>query len=356
VTHLAPGGFLVVWAATDGVLGLVLDGDGQAVGGPFPIAPGAPSDQRSPDVAVNTKGRGLVTWTSIDVAESDVWARRLRVDGRPRGSEFLVNAFTTGTQWAPRVATTRPARFVVVWTSDGARDGSETAIFAQRIRRTGKKIGTEFLVNTYTTGVQSSADVSAGRNASFVVVWGGVATYATGPQGNYGADSAGIRAQRFTRGARKLGTEFVASTFDYGPHRYPRVDSDETGRFVVAWVQGENYDYLYSLGTGETCGSTIGGRPSFVCQDGSGLGVVHQTFDEHAQKIGSEVSSTGHRDQHEADVAVAPAGRFVVVWTDAGCLTAENYACRYSGHSPDGSESGVFGATGELPAPASSAR
>jgi hypothetical protein len=55
-------------------------------------------------------------------------------------------------------------------------------------------------------------------------------------------------------------------------------------------------------------------------------------------------------------VAVAPAGRFVVVWTDAGCLSAENYACRYSGDSPDGSESGVFGTADQLPTPASSVR
>ena len=59
---------------------------------------------------------------------------------------------------------------MVVWLSD-AEDGSTEGIFGQRYASTGVPLGTEFQVNTYTTGGQTAPSVAADALGNFVVVW-----------------------------------------------------------------------------------------------------------------------------------------------------------------------------------------
>lgn len=48
------------------------------------------------------------------------------------GSEFQVNSFTTGAQLAPAVVADGTGDFVVVWMADG-QDGSSWGVFGQRL-------------------------------------------------------------------------------------------------------------------------------------------------------------------------------------------------------------------------------
>jgi hypothetical protein len=48
------------------------------------------------------------------------------------GSEFLVNTYTTGSQDDPSVAMTRSGDFVVAWDGAPGQDGSGYGVFAQR--------------------------------------------------------------------------------------------------------------------------------------------------------------------------------------------------------------------------------
>ena len=66
-----------------------------------------------------------------------------------------MNTYTTGLQQFGDIAVEADGDFVVVWEDDfNDRDGSGSAIFGQRYDASGNRLGSEFQVNTYTTGNQ----------------------------------------------------------------------------------------------------------------------------------------------------------------------------------------------------------
>ena len=105
----------------------------------------------------------------------------------PAGSEFIVNTFTTGSQEFVSVATDSDGNFVVVWYS-GDQDGDSDGIYAQRYNSSGTPQGIEFQVNTYTTSTQLNPSVAMDGDGDFVVAWGS--------EGKDG-DGYGIYAQRY---------------------------------------------------------------------------------------------------------------------------------------------------------------
>mgnify|MGYP001587285912 FL=1 len=60
--------------------------------------------------------------------------------------------------------------FTVTWQS-GYQDGSSNGVYAQRYNSSGVAQGSEFRVNTYTTGSQGGAPVAMDNNGNFVVTW-----------------------------------------------------------------------------------------------------------------------------------------------------------------------------------------
>src|SRR4030095_5894712 len=91
--------------------------------------------------------------------------------GQPVGSEFRINTYTTGVQGQPVAAMDQSGNFVVVWASLPAQDGSGLALFGQRYGSSGAPLGPEFRVNSYTTGSQYDPSVTASALGDFVVVW-----------------------------------------------------------------------------------------------------------------------------------------------------------------------------------------
>src|SRR5688572_3140329 len=78
---------------------------------------------------------------------------RVALAQAPAGSEFRVNTSTTGHQYAPAAAFDRAGNFVVVWSADrGSAGGID--VMAQRYAVGGIPIGGEFIVNTTTAGDQ----------------------------------------------------------------------------------------------------------------------------------------------------------------------------------------------------------
>ncbi len=71
------------------------------------------------------------------------------------GGEFQVNTYTNGTQYFPSVTALSSGNFVVSWQCNG-QDGAGYGVFGQIFNATGAKFGSEFQVNTYTTGNQDS--------------------------------------------------------------------------------------------------------------------------------------------------------------------------------------------------------
>src|SRR5262249_12678414 len=97
------------------------------------------------------------------------------------GSEFLVNTTTTGLQSDVAITSLASGGFVMTWTDASATgaDTSGTGIKAQLYDANGAKVGSEFLVNTQTLNAQESSSVTSLSNGGFVVTW--TDNSATGP-------------------------------------------------------------------------------------------------------------------------------------------------------------------------------
>ena len=156
------------------------------------------------------------------------------------GSEFQVNTYTTGIyptgyQFRSAVASDATGNFVVVWSNYG-QDGSNWGIFGQRFNASGVPQGSEFRVNSYTTGDQQYQAVASDTNGNVIVVW-------ESPQDN---GTTGVFARRYDPAGNPLGSgEFRVNSFTTGPQQRPRVALGVNGSFVVVWhsnlQDGSNY-------------------------------------------------------------------------------------------------------------------
>ena len=229
---------------------------------------------------------------------------------QPLGGEFQVNTYTTGDQTpteiyggtgSDSVATDPAGNFVVVWQSQG--DGSGLGVFGRRYDSSGAPQGSEFQVNTFTSGTQRNPAVAADGSGNVIVVWSGNGT----PSG-----FVGLYGQRYSSSGATLGAEFTVSTGHYEYH--PDVAADAAGNFVVVWQD---------------------------IQDGSSSGVRGQRFDSGGSPVGAQfqVNSTTGGGQGSPSVAISSTGDFVVVWDGDGPSTTDIFGQRYnSSGTAQGSE------------------
>lgn len=288
VAAASAGDFVVVWASDNqdassyGIFGKRYDAAGNPQGNEFQINTYTTSTQRAPAVAAGDLGSFVVVWTSdgADGASWGVFGRRYDAAGNPLGNEFQINSHTTDIQWVPAVTASASGAFVVVWPSFG-QDGNGWGVFGQRYDSTGTPQGSEFQVNSYTTGDQLYPRVSANSTGDFVVVW------SSAPQDG---SSDGIFGQRFAASGAPQGLEFQVNTYTSNSQSRPAVAADNAGSFVVTW--------------------------SSNLQDGSFGGIFGRRFNSAGGPLGNDfqvnVFTTG--GQQNPTVAAASSGDFVVAW------------------------------------------
>jgi len=241
--------------------------------------------QRHPSVATPS-GRFVVVWESDgqDGDQGGIFGQLYDDDfPTPLGTEFQVNAYTTGAQHAASVGAKFSPSFVVVWQSDG-QDGDAGGIIARRYASSGSPLGGEFQVNSYSTAVQSAPAVAMDNAGRFVVVWASLGQDGSG---------YGIFGQRYASDGSPLGGEFRVNTSTTGFQGHPSVDMTPEGHFVVAW-------------DGESAGE-------------DGLGIFAQRYVNDGAPYGGEfrVNAFTTGDQHYPSVA-ADANAFDVVWQSEG--------------------------------------
>jgi hypothetical protein len=258
----------------------------------------------------------------------------------PAAGEFLVNTYTTGNQWVSAVARDGFGGFVVTWQSQ-EQDGSAGGIFGQRFDSAGLAVGTEFQINTHTTGKQNLPAIAIDDAGAFVVTWEKRDT-------DWEVD---VSAQLFDAAGVAAGGEMPINTFTVGPQQRPAVArSRVTGDFVVIWdsygQEGPGYGYGVFGQRFDSAGVAQGGEfqvntyttgnqffpavamddaGDFVVvwsspQDGSSYGVFGQRFQFNGATDGSEfqVNDFTVASQQVPQVSMDPAGSFVVVWHGTG--------------------------------------
>jgi cysteine-rich repeat protein len=265
--------------------------------------------QRDPDVAADGAGNFVVVWQTN--SGNDIFARRFTSSGVPLGGDLTVST-QAGYAAGPAVAAGPGGDFLVVWSS-----GSE--VTARAFDGSGAPQAAEFRVNTYTPNSQGSPAVAAGGDGNFVVTW----------QSNFQDGwSYGVFMQRYDATGAPLGGEVQVNTWTTSHQRYPAVAADAAGDFVIVWQ-------------------------SQYSQDGDDAGVFGQRYDSGGTPQGGEflVNSTTMDGQYFPRVAAAPAGDFVVAWTNLAVFlnTARVRARRFDATgAPLGADFEVAGLAGPL--------
>jgi hypothetical protein len=240
------GGFIVVWmnllpnspsfpGTTPQVLARKISPAGAPVGAQVKISTGLVSGDR-PDVCVDTAGRPVAVWTSVDgfplfqANHKGVSLRRLTPAGAPTGPAETVVAPAVAGSVRPAVSCGGGSTFVVVWHSDQAPAVERTDILGQRFTRLGRAAGPVFRINATTAKDQENPSIAHDPQGSFVVVW----------QSDAGTQVS-INGRRFAANGTPLTPDFevISGPANAATPLSPDVAGvGTTGGFVVVWQAG----------------------------------------------------------------------------------------------------------------------
>ena len=284
-------GFLVVWesdgqdGSEESVQGQRFDASGTPLGGEFQVNDFTIDEQRDPTVAFDPADNSMVLWTSWaqDGDRNGVQARRYDLNGQEIGSEFQINSYTTGNQAQSDIALSGNG-WVVVWSSY-SQDGSGWSVQGRRLDLQGAPTGVEIPMNSFTTGGQNYPSVASSPDGTFIVVW---------QSREQDGSDYGIFGQRFKSDDSLDGPEFPINTYTTARQKFPDIALAPQGHFLVTW---QSYN-----------------------QDGSGDGIFAQTFDADGNPIGGEIPINAYTTsaQVQPTVAATSVGEFIVTWGSLG--------------------------------------
>jgi Ca2+-binding RTX toxin-like protein len=292
VTALADGGWLVSWRSNGqdgdgyGVYQQRYDSHGAAIGDETLVNTYTTGYQHQSTVTALADGGWLVSWTSFgqDGDSLGIYQRRYDSQGDAIGTETLVNTFTTDVQYIPKVTTLAGGGWVVSWTSL-TQDGSGYGIYQQRYDSDGNTAGTETRVNTYTNGDQRDPTVTALADGGWLVSWA-----SSGQDG----DGSGIYQQRYDSHGATVGGESRVNAYITGDQYNPMVTTLADGGWVVSWV---------SYG-----------------QDGSASGIYQQRYDSDGSAASDEIRVNTYTlgFQLDSTVTALADGGWLVTWGSQG--------------------------------------
>jgi hypothetical protein len=240
-------GYIVVWmsilpagngfpGSTPQVLARKLNTAGAPVGAQVKVNTGLVNGDR-PDLCVDTMGRPVVVWTSVDgfplfeANHKGVSLRQLTSAGAPMGTAETVVAAPKADSVRPAVSCGSGSTFVVAWHSDQPPAAERTDILGQRFTRLGRPAAPPFRINTTVTKEERSPSIVHDAKGNFVVVW----------QAYLDGFKVSILGRRFAASGAALSPEFeVFSGADNAlvPGNPDVATLGTAGNFVVVWQDG----------------------------------------------------------------------------------------------------------------------
>ena len=265
------------------------------IGAGFQINTYSTTYQSNGRAAALGDGTVIAVWDSDgqDGSGHGVYGQRLDAQGNKIGSEFRINTFTSGSQNNPAVEALPNGGFVVAWMSAG-QDGSSDGVYAQRYDAAGNAVGGEFRINDYTNNQQQSPDITVLANGNVLFEY---------MSRNQDGSGTGVFGRLFDANGNPLGGSFQINPTSANDQHNQRVDALTDGGFIAVWG----------------------------ADDGSQKGVFGQRYDATGARVGGEFRANTQTSDYQYDASVAglEGGGFVVAWN--------------SGGGQDGSGQGVFG-------------
>jgi hypothetical protein len=202
----------------------------QPVGTEFRVNAFTTGSQLDPHAAYTTDSQFVVVWESEDSnANFDAFGQAFSASGVPVGSPFRLSEWLDRFQGSARVASTGKGSFVVVWVDDALvleQAAVMARLYTSATDQAPVPAGDAFRVSSYTTGTMSTPDVAIDGGGDFVVVWS-----------HFGRDGSmdGVFGRRFSSTGAARGDDFQVNTYTTGRQWRPHVASDGSGNFVVSW-------------------------------------------------------------------------------------------------------------------------
>lgn len=177
--------------------------------------------------------------------------------------------------------------------------GAASLLFAAAVAAQVSPNGDQFQVNQYTDGAQRSPSATTDGRGIVIVTW------------EHGTQISG---RRFAATGAALGAEFQVNSLTTAVEYTTSVSADTAGRFVVVW------DSLGSTGNDSSDWSIQARR---FAADGAAAGAQFQV----------NTATTDY--QRDPDVAKAPGGAFVVVWSSDAAIGSDTEGSNIQGRLYD---------------------
>lgn len=236
-------------------------------------------DQGTTSAGVGSNGDFVLIWRDSTDPNGDfgVYARQFTKGGTSKGPSFIVPNTIAGRQMAPSIAGVPDGTFIAAWS--GPDDGDGRGTWTRRHSNLGAPLENEFRANTSINGNTWAVDVTANNNGAYVVVW---------------RDDSNDRIRG--RAFHANGTPVASSDFQAGPlsqsakNFEPNVGVKDDGTFIVVW------------------------------RESSAGGIVAQKFNSDQTPNGTPyvITTKSSGVQYAPSIAMAPDGKYVVVWRDSG--------------------------------------
>jgi hypothetical protein len=278
--------------------------------------------QWTPGVTALPDESFVVTWTSEDSAAGDpcsIEGQRFDSTLAPVGGQFAVGSFTTNCKRYPAIATLTDGSSVVAWVDHESTggDGSGSGIQARFLSTTGLPLGDDLDINSFTTGNQSNPAIVASEDGGFLVVWRS--------DGSSGSDTSGasIQARAFSPTGVPLAPDVQVNSHTPGLQDFPSVARSESSEFVVVW------------GSATSSGS-----------DSSSWSIQKRNLSALGSPVGVDfqVNSFTSGLQMYSDVATTPTASALLIWNSEVGNTGDNFDSSIQGRrfdaagEPDGDQ------------------
>jgi hypothetical protein len=305
---LSDGGWVVTWQGEGsgdsvGIFQQHYSADGHTVGSEIRVNTYTTNDQTFPTTTALVDGGWVVTWESEGTGDSPygIFQQRYAADGHEVGSETLVNSYTTNTQYNPSITGLADGGWLVTWEGEGS--GDSYGIFQQRYAANGDTVGSEIRVNNYTTNFQLLPTTIALSDGGWLVTWCG-----EGPGDNY----YGIFQQRYAADGDAVGSETPVNSYTTYGQQVPATTALADGGWVVIWE---------GVGAGDS------------------YGIFQQRYAADGDAVGGETQVNNYTtgDQENCSVIGLAAGGWVVTWYGEGAGDDKGIYQRHFAPNIDGS-------------------